>query len=203
MDNPHAFWDNRYAAGEYVYGTRPNRYFETQLPTMDRPGRILMLAEGEGRNAVFAAQKGWNVTAVDFSREGRRKALELAASRSVSIDYQIADLGQFDFRNDTPWDAIGLFYAHLPPPLRIKIHQQCVAALQPGGLLMLEAFRPQQLQRTTGGPKDPDMLYTLEQLLNDFKGLEVVEALEGAAYLEEGAGHEGLGEIVRLTLKKP
>ncbi len=155
MENPQHFWDNRYSETAYTYGTQPNVYFKKQLDAIPKPGRLLLLAEGEGRNAVYAAQKGWAVTAVDFSEKGKEKALILAAEQGVQLDYQIADIGQYDMLQNGPWDAIGLIYAHFLPETRPEIHQKCVQALRPGGQLILEAFNGKQINRSSGGPKDP------------------------------------------------
>lgn len=202
MDNPHHFWEERYASEAYVYGTRPNRYFQEQLDGIGAPGRLLLLAEGEGRNAVYAAQKGWQVTAVDFSEQGKAKALALAARHGVEITYHIADVLKYDLVRNGPWDAIGLIYAHFKPELRRFVHRDCVAGLRTGGHILLEAFHPRQLGLSSGGPKDADMLYSQKILEEDFQGCEWLEAAETTDMLDEGPGHRGLAELVRFHVKK-
>lgn len=202
MDNPLNFWENRYAEAAYVYGMQPNAYFKEQLDTLDKPGRLLLLAEGEGRNAVYAAQKGWQVTAVDFSEQAKAKALALAAERVVEIDYHVADILQFDFGQDESWDMIGLIYAHFKPDDRLNIHRKCVHALRKDGRLVLEAFNPRQAGRSSGGPKDPGMLYSKRLLEQDFEKLNLLSAVELTIMLDEGNGHKGEGEVVRMHLNK-
>lgn len=202
MSQAHHFWDERYSDNAYVYGTSPNEYFKQKLDAIPSPGKLLLLAEGEGRNAVYAAQNGWQVTAVDFSAIGREKALRLAEEQGVEIDYQLADIQQFDMAKNGPWDAIGLIYAHQPAVIRTAVHQKCIQALRPGGLIILEAFNKNQIGRSSGGPKDPESLYSQNELEKDFEGLEMLEAGEYSCYLNEGPGHEGQAEIVRLLLKK-
>lgn len=196
------FWEKRYLIKDYVYGTRPNEYFRQQLEAAGKPGRLLLLAEGEGRNAVYAAQKGWQVTAVDFSAKGREKALALASERGTNIDYLLADIQHFNFAEHAPWDLIGLVYAHFPPDWRAKIHQQCAASLRPGGRIILEAFNPRQLGLHSGGPKDMDLLYSKSMLEQDFGDLEPLECAESTLFLSEGEGHAGLAEVVRGLFQK-
>jgi len=202
MNTPRTFWDKRYAEKAYAYGKKPNHYFQQQLDALSKPGKLLLLAEGEGRNAVYAAQKGWQVTAVDFSEKGRAKALALAAEAGVVIEYYIANIREYDILGNGPWDAIGLIYAHFPPEMRLETHQRCAQALKPGGHIILEAFNRKQLNRLSGGPKDIDMLYSKVLLDDDFEALEILEAAESTTYLSEGEGHAGLAEVVRFLLKR-
>lgn len=203
MENPRAFWDERYTGDAYTYGKAPNHFFQTRLEQIEQPGRVLLPAEGEGRNAVFAAQQGWQVTAVDFSAQGREKALVLAADKGVSLNYQVGNLAQYDFGKQGPWDCIGLIYAHFPPDLRTAIHRKCARALRPGGRIILEAFNRRQINRLSGGPRDIDMLYSKIMLESDFESLEIIESGEYTIYLNEGEGHTGLAEVVRFVLEKP
>ena len=201
MEYPHTFWDKRYSEEAYTYGMAPNKYFKAKLDAMPTPGRLLLLAEGEGRNAVYAAEQGWQVSAVDFSRKAQEKALKLAAERGVSIDYQVANVQDYSFDANGPWDVIGLIYAHFPPALRARIHHKCVAALAPSGTLILESFNRRQMNRLSGGPKNIDLLYTKRLLEDDFEGqnsMKTLELYESTVFLQEGFGHEGLGDVVRL-----
>lgn len=201
MEYPFSFWDKRYSDDAYIYGTLPNRYFKDKLDAIPNPGRLLLLAEGEGRNAVYAAEKGWQVSAVDFSRTAQDKALKLAAARGVSIDYQVGNVQDYPFDSNGPWDAIGLIYAHFPSTLRSSIHQKCAAALAPNGTLILEAFNRNQMNRLSGGPKNIDLLYSKQHLEADFEGadgIQILELGEATVSLQEGLGHEGLGDVVRF-----
>lgn len=202
MNHPRTFWDNRYAEAAYAYGTKPNVYFKNQLDAIPTPGRLLLLAEGEGRNAVYAAQQGWQVTAVDFSEKARGKALALAAENDVHFEYLIANIQDYNLVGNGPWDAIGLIYAHFPPELRVSIHHKCTKALKKDGRVILEAFNRKQLGRLSGGPQDIDLLYSKIMLEEDFDGLEMLEATESTTFLSEGEGHAGLAEVVRFLLKK-
>jgi SAM-dependent methyltransferase len=202
MQDPIRFWEQRYEDTVYTYGTKPNRYFQQQLEAFDKPGRLLLLAEGEGRNAVYAAAQGWQVTAVDFSENARKKALALAKEEGVLFEYLLTDIQQFDFSAYGNWDVIGLVYAHFPPDWRSAIHQKCADALAPGGHIILEAFNPKQLNRQSGGPKNRDWLYTPSMLLQDFESLEPIKCAESTVFLQEGTGHDGLGEVVRGNFRK-
>ncbi|HAD11907.1 MAG TPA: SAM-dependent methyltransferase [Saprospirales bacterium] len=195
------FWDERFGTPDYLYGTEPNRYFQEKLEMLI-PGCLLLPAEGEGRNAVYAAKKGWQVMALDLSEMGREKAHKLAQARGVTIHYELTDLREFNPKGEL-WDVIGLFYAHFPPEFRAETHRRLIQALRPGGYLILEAFHPSQLGRPSGGPKSLEMLYTIEMLLDDFKGMDVVTAETASVELAEGSGHSGAAEVVRLFLQKP
>ena len=196
------FWDARYEAETYAYGTEPNVYFRRQLDALP-PGRLLLLAEGEGRNAVYAARQGWQVTAVDFSDEGRAKTQRLAASQGVRLDYQVADLTDLAWQKPGHYDAIGLIYAHLPAEDRQAVHAAAAASLAPGGHLVLEAFTPRQLGLSSGGPRETELLYEPAQLATDFTGLTLLENEEHRLVLHEGSFHAGPASVVRLLAQRP
>lgn len=201
MNPTQQFWNERYARQDFVYGTEPNVWFREQLAALPA-GKILLPAEGEGRNAVYAARLGWEVFALDLSEKGQEKAFKLAGQAGVFIQYDLADIRQYPIEENGPWDAVGLFYAHFPPDLRAATHQRLAQALRPGGRLILEAFQPEQLKRNSGGPKNLDMLYTLDMLREDFAGLQVIHASYASVELEEGQGHSGIAEVIRLLLQK-
>ena len=191
------FWDARYAGETYAYGTAPNAYFRQRLDALP-PGRLLLLAEGEGRNAVYAAQRGWQVTAVDFSDEGRSKALRWAGAQGVRLDYQVADLTALGWLRPGHYDAVGLIYAHLTPPARQAVHAAAAASLAPGGHLIVEAFSPRQLGLLSGGPRTAEMLYEPATLADDFAGLSILENHALGVVLHEGSFHAGPANVVRL-----
>lgn len=199
MKYPQQFWDERYGQSEYVYGTHPNDYFKEQLAAISSPGKLLLLAEGEGRNAVFAAERGWQVTAVDFSEKGREKALALAESRGVQLDYHIGDVAQFDFEKLGPFDAIGLIYSHFPAAVRAAVFPKCLAALAPGGRIILELFTPEQLNFNSGGPKDLGLLYSAAQARTDFAGATSLYVEELEIELDESPHHRGPAAVVRAV----
>lgn len=195
-----SFWDERYAATEYVYGETPNAFFKAQLEKLS-PGRLLLPCEGEGRNAVYAAQMGWEVEAFDQSEAGRDKALRLAESKSVQLNYQVCDWSEARYPAAS-FDAIALIFAHLPADIRKAAHQQLIPYLKPGGTLILEGFNPRQLQYQTGGPKDPAMLFTEAILRQDFADLELLELYETEEELDEGLYHSGRAAVIRLVGRK-
>ena len=190
------FWDARYAEETYAYGTEPNAYFRQRLDALP-PGRLLLLAEGEGRNAVYAAQRGWQVTAVDFSDEGRAKALRCGA-QGVRLDYQVADLTALGWLRPGHYDAVGLIYAHLAPADRRAVHAAVATSLAPGGHLIVEAFSPRQLGLPSGGPRTAEMLYEPATLAEDFTGLTLLENHALGVVLHEGSFHAGPANVVRL-----
>jgi SAM-dependent methyltransferase len=194
------FWNEMYKDDSYRYGESPNEFLEEQLAVL-KPGKILLPADGEGRNAVFAASEGWQATAVDFSERALQKATELANRKNVEIDTIHGDLTEIQIPEEE-YDAIALIYAHFPPSVRAEIHRKLSRALKPGGKLILEAFTPDQLRFTSGGPKDPSMLYTREMLEDDFGELEGVNIYEEATQLNEGPGHSGEARVIRLLGSK-
>ena len=191
------FWDKRYGKKEFAYGTSPNLFFTEQLEKL-QAGKIILPCEGEGRNAVYAAKHGWKVDAFDFSEDGLNKAIALAGENKVSINYQLADAATAEYPKES-FDAVALIFAHLPPPARKRLHEKCITWLKPGGVLILEAFNTLQIQNTSGGPKEPAMLYTEEMLKEDFNGLIAKLLTSINTTLSEGEFHQGLADIVRFV----
>lgn len=199
------FWDGRYSAPEYAYGIDPNEYFKEQLDKLT-PGKILLPAEGEGRNAVYAAKKGWDVYAFDWSIEAQKKAMTLALKNDVSIHYLVGDLTSLSFEAES-FDVIGLTYAHFTTESISVYHQKLITYLRKNGMVILEAFSKNHIAYNTkdkgaGGPKNPDMLFSLEQISADFKDFEVTELCEKVIELKEGPYHNGKGSVIRFTGKK-
>lgn len=194
------FWNQKYATSDYLYGVEPNVFIKEQLQKL-QAGRILFPAEGEGRNAVYAAQLGWKVLAFDASYQARKKALKLASAKDVCLDFRLLDYQSAAFEPNS-FDAIGLTFTHLPPPLRSSMHQKYLQWLKPGGTILLEAFTPDQLNYSSGGPKAPEMLFTRQQLEADFKGATSIHIEEKTVLLDEGPGHQGMASVIRCVLKK-
>ncbi len=194
-------WDERYARQEYIYGTEPNKFLKEKLATL-KPGRILFPAEGEGRNAVYAAQLGWETDAFDQSIEGQKKAFQLAKLKKVSINYSIQALDKWSPEPDQ-YNCIALIFVHLPEGLRKQVHKAAIKALKPGGVLILEGFTINQLPRSSGGPKNTELLFTSDQIKIDFANLSEVQMLETQIILDEGPLHQGLADVIRLTGFKP
>lgn len=194
-------WDEKYSAEHYVYGKEPNRFladYAVELP----PGDVLCLAEGEGRNAVFLAELGFHVTAVDQSCVGIQKAQRLAAEKGVQIETVCADLAEYDLGEDR-WDAIVSIFGHLPPAVRQQVFRSLHQALKPGGVLLLEAYTPDQLGRGTGGPKSADLMLTAETLRAEIPGLDLLYLEELEREVIEGTGHTGPAAVVQLIARKP
>jgi SAM-dependent methyltransferase len=192
-----AWWDERYAGAEYAYGVEPNEFVREQADRIPA-GPVLCLAEGEGRNAVYLAGRGHAVTAVDFSRAGLAKAAQLARERGVRVELVEADLAAFDLGTDA-WSGIISIWAHTPPDVRRRIHAAVPRALRPGGALVLEAYRPEQLAHGTGGPRDPAFLPALADLRAELPGLEFVVAREADREIHEGKFHHGLSATVQVV----
>ncbi len=192
-----AFWNQRYDEPEYAYGTQPNLFFKDQLDQLT-PGKLLMPAEGEGRNAVYAAGKGWEVTAFDSSSSGQKKALQLAQEKKVTLNYVVADALEIVFP-EASFDAVGLIFVHLPPDLRSIFHQKVVSWLKPGGTLILEGFSTDQLHHPSGGPREPAMLFSTAILREDFGTLQSLHIEEMITTLDEGRYHVGSAAVIRAV----
>jgi SAM-dependent methyltransferase len=196
------FWDDRYATPDYVYGTDPSDFLAEHWTMLPAGGEILCLADGEGRNGVFLATQGMHVTGVDSSAVGLRKAQQLAAERNVSLQTVVADLSSWDL-GDARWDGIVSIWAHLPSPIRAALHPRLVRALRPGGVLLLEHYHPRQLAYGTGGPSDPSMMLTLEELETTFQDWTRLHTFEGERVVVEGQGHGGKSYVTQAIFKKP
>jgi 2-polyprenyl-3-methyl-5-hydroxy-6-metoxy-1,4-benzoquinol methylase len=194
------FWNNRYAEKDFAYGTEPNDFLKDELGKIPA-GNILFVCEGEGRNAVFAAKQNWIVEAFDLSEEGKRKASLLAKQNNVFINYQIANASTIEYPENS-FHVVALIYAHFPETIRKSVHEKIVRWLKPGGLVVLEAFNPNQLNNTSGGPKDLSMLYTKEIMADDFKELIIQQLNTETIELNEGKYHTGKAEIIRFIGKK-
>lgn len=196
-------WDQRYGEAGFAYGTEPNAFLAEQAPKHFGPGdKILSLAEGEGRNAVYLAGLGADVTGVDGSAVGLAKAEALAAERGLRIRTVHSDLGDFDL-GGSAWDGIISIWAHVPLELRRRLHRGVVKALKPGGVFLLEMYHPDQVALGTGGPKDRSFLADLAQLESELEGLEFLVGRELRREVQEGKYHQGPSAVVQLLGRKP
>lgn len=194
------FWNERYSEAGYVYGEAPNVFFAEQLDKL-AVGNLILPCEGEGRNAVYAATKGWQVQAFDSSDAGKVKALQLASKHQVVINYTIEDATQIDYAVNSV-DAVVFVFAHFPPAIRKQIHHKAINWLKPGGKIIMEAFNPQQLQYSSGGPKNADMLYTIEMLQEDFKEMQIDYLQTSEHILNEGNYHQGYAALIQMVATK-
>lgn len=200
------FWNERYRNEDYVYGKTPNRFFKESIRRLNITGRLLLPAEGEGRNAVHAAKVGLQVDAFDISEEGRRKTQLLAEESNVQLFYHDGSLETFP-RKEHQYDAIALIYAHFPPEIRGSYHCKFAAMLRPGGHLILEAFHKKHLQYqaanpAVGGPKSEAMLLDETEIERDFKALQTLQLFQKEVSLQEGHGHVGTGLVLRYIGRK-
>lgn len=200
-----ARWDERYRSEAFAYGEAPNEYLKAQLSKLSA-GNILFPADGEGRNSVYAAGLGWNVSAFDISHEGQRKALQLADAKEVNIDYQVGELQNLDFKPEQ-FDALALIYAHFPATIKSKLHKDLDKLLRKGGIIIFEAFSKKHLEYVTknekvGGPRDLDSLFSIEEIQSDFSNYEVLELVEKEIELSEGLFHNGTGSVIRFVGRK-
>ena len=195
------FWDERYSSSEFVYGTEPNIYFKDEIDKLET-GNILLMGEGEGRNAVYAATNGWNVDAVDFSKIAKDKALKLAEENSVSINYEIADLSIYNPKSNY-YDSAAIIFLHLNPQIRSGVHASVVDSLKPGGKLILEVYEKEQLGKDSGGPQNIDMLYSKEDLEDDFVKMKIIDLEKKIVNLNESEQHKGEAAVLRLIAVKP
>lgn len=195
-------WDDRYRNEEYAFGTEPNIYFKQELDLL-KSSKILLAAEGEGRNAVYAAERGWDAVAFDISEEGKNKALQLAKSKNVEINYKVGELPDLDFENES-FDAIALVYAHFPSMIKSEYHQLLDKLLKKGGVLIFEAFSKRHLEyrlknEKVGGPTDIESLFSIDELKSDFQNYDFQVLKEEIIDLNEGLYHIGTGSVIRLT----
>ncbi|WP_333821498.1 class I SAM-dependent methyltransferase [Ohtaekwangia sp.] len=198
-------WNERYSKEEFAFGEEPNEYLKEQLEKLPA-GKILFPAEGEGRNAVFAANLGWDSYAFDISSEGKNKALRLAEANQVKIDYQVGELQTLNYTPEQ-FDAIALIYAHFPADIKSSLHKMLDKLLRKGGVVIFEAFSKKHLEYVTknekvGGPKDIGSLFSIEEIKSDFANYDVITLEEKVIELNEGLFHNGTGSVIRFAGRK-
>lgn len=195
-----SMWDERYNQPDYVYGTTPNDFLVEVIGQIPK-GRILCLADGEGRNGVYLAKQGGQVTSIDASPVGLAKARKLAAENSVEIETIVADLAEFSIQPNS-WDAIVSIFCHLSPSIRSRLYRQVVSGLRPGGVFVLEGYTPRQLEFKTGGPSDVEFLLDLPTLQRELEGLEFKHAIELEREIQEGLLHQGRSAVLQILAVK-
>ena len=194
-------WDQRFSGDDYLYGTEPNDFLREHAQFLP-PGRVLSLAEGEGRNGVFLAERGYRVVGADSSAVGLSKARRLAAERGVEIETHLVDLAELEIE-PRAWQGVVSIFCHLPRPVRRRLYRQVVEGLAPGGVLLLEAYNPAQLGRGTGGPPVAELMVDLVSLREDLAGLELLHAVELERDIEEGRLHRGPSAVVQVVARRP
>ena len=197
-------WDDRYKNEDFAYGKEPNDFLREEFTRIPAGGHVLCLAEGEGRNAVFLAEQGYQVTAIDLSEVGLKKAQQLAKEKGVNISTQVADLAKYPLEIDS-WDGIVSIWAHVPESIRQQVHAQVAHALKPEGIFLLEAYTYQQTKmEAVGGPsaEQQDRFGSLMNLRLELVELEEVLGVEKRRIVSEGARHQGLSAVVQFIGKK-
>ena len=193
------FWNERYAEESFAYGVLPNVLFKYELDKI-APGSILLPAEGEGRNAVYAARKGWWVKAFDASTSAKQKALRFSESQRLSIDYRVFDV--LKYKDERQYDVMALIFAHFPAEIRNQAHRHLLQFLKPGGIIIFEAFSKSQLGRSSGGPQSLEMLFSTKEIQKEFKDLEFDFLEETEIVLNEGKYHNGKAAVIRFVGRK-
>lgn len=205
MDHWKQRWDDRYSSDTYAYGEEPNTFLRQQLAGL-QAGKILFAAEGEGRNAVYAAQLGWDVSAFDISKEGAKKAEILAAKKHCRIDYRVGPLPDLGFQEQT-FDVAVLIFAHIPQPFRSAYQRQIATYLKKGGLVIVEGFSKEhipyvQADERVGGPREEALLLSEAELKDDFAHFDILMSRTGETELHEGLFHNGIGSVVQFIARK-
>jgi len=200
------FWDSRYANPDYAYGIEPNQFFKEILDKNSFEGKILLPAEGEGRNAIYAAKKKLEVFAFDMSIEGKKKALELAKNESVKINYEVGNFFDLQLIKEK-FDVAALIFAHFPPNISTIYHNKIAELIKPNGILILEGFSKNQIElqkenSNDGGPKNIDMLYSIESIKKDFPNFDIILLEEKEIDLKEGKFHRGRSRVIRFIGRK-
>jgi cyclopropane fatty-acyl-phospholipid synthase-like methyltransferase len=197
-----ARWNERFSGEEYLFGTAPNAFLSAQAHRLHRGQTVLSLADGEGRNGVFLAERGLDVLSVDFSPVALEKAQRLARQRGVRLRTELADLLAWDWSRRRFDAVVAIFIQFATPAERSRLFAHIKEALAPGGLLLLQGYRPEQLQYGTGGPPDAENMYTAQLLREMFGDLEILHLAEHDDVILEGAGHAGMSALVDLVARK-
>ncbi len=192
-------WEKRFAAGEYVFGEAPNAFLARQKDRLPKAGRALAVSDGEGRNGVWLAEQGLDVVSMDFSPKAQEKAQALAGRRGVKIQTELADIFTYAWP-EAAYDVIAvIFIQYMNPNERTQVFAGIARALKPGGVLLLEGYTPKQVKYGTGGPKEPENMYTASLLEGAFGGFSRLEMAIYDAALNEGAGHGGTSALIDLV----
>jgi SAM-dependent methyltransferase len=196
-------WNRRYAEEGYAYGAQPNAFLMQMKPLLRAGGRVLCLGDGEGRNGVWLATQGFDVTSLDWAAIGLRKAEWLARRIGAAITTVEADVTTHDLQAGGPWDAMVSIFLHLPAAPRRALHARCVQALRPGGVFVLECYTSEQLHYASGGPREAELLPTLAELETEFPGCTIEHQFSGERLVLEGRLHTGLAHVAQIVVRRP
>lgn len=189
-------WDERYSQNDFIYGKEPNLYFKEIIDKI-KPGKLFMPGDGEGRNSIYAAKNNWEVTMVDFSSVAVQKAKHYAQHDNVKIDITAADLSDYEYPQNY-FDAVGIIFLHLQSPQKEIIHSKIANSIKPGGTIILEVFSNNQLQHGSGGPRNKNALYSIEEISEYYKAFDKKELAEKTIELKESKQHWGPATVLRL-----
>lgn len=201
FSDPAGTWNKRFAGDDYLFGTAPNEWLREHAGVWSPGQRVLSVADGEGRNSVWLAQRGLHVDAFDIAERGVAKARQLAARHGVTVNFEVADCDGFAWPQAAYDGVAAIFVQFADPALRERLFAHIVASLKPGGTLLLQGYTPQQLQYRTGGPPIASHLYTAPMLREAFKSLDIVELREYEAEVAEGSGHLGHSALIGLVAR--
>jgi len=193
------FWDKKFNSDEYIYGKEPNNFLKSYIDQVN-PGKILLPGDGEGRNAVYAAKKGWDVTALDYSTKAKEKALKLGKQNKVTINFHTSKAEEYT--SSEKFDLIAIIFLHLTPDVRPKVHDKIIHFLKPGGTVLMECFSKDQIDNNSGGPKSIDLLYNETEIERDFKELNIKQLKKTEIELNEGSHHQGKASVIRMIAEK-
>ena len=200
--NPAQTWDARFSTEDYIFGTAPNVWLTQHRGQLVPGGRVLAVADGEGRNSVWLAQQGMQVDAFDISPVGVAKAMKLARQTNVSVNYQISSAENFDWKPGEYDAVVAIFIQFADPDLRARLFERMVDSLKPGGLLFLQGYTPKQLDYKTGGPPLVEHLYTEALLRDAFQLMDMLELVSYEAVLREGTQHSGQSALIGMLARK-
>ncbi|MED1741101.1 class I SAM-dependent methyltransferase [Bacillus swezeyi] len=195
------FWNNRFQGEDYVYGTEPNIFLSDSQKKLQLSGSALAIAEGEGRNAVFLAEQGMNVTSWDYAESGLRKTKKLAEARDVVVKTELTDLNEASWKKDQ-WDEVACIFGHFPKELRQKTLLGIKEAVKPGGFFVTEVYSIHQIPYKSGGPQDSELLYTPEEFLQTYSDWRIVHFFMGEVVRHEGDFHNGLSHVIQFIGQK-
>jgi len=202
FDNPLEKWIGRFARDDFLFGEDPNDFVRREAHRIRRGGSVLCVADGEGRNSVWLAGQGFDVTAFDFAPNAVATARRFAIRRHVAVDHQVSDIYAW------PWSAasydalVAIFIQFMPPERREAVFAEMKAVVGPGGLFLLEGYRPEQVDNATGGPPRRDHMYTRDWLETQFSDWEILTLDDYDAVIREGDAHSGMSALIDLVARK-
>ncbi|GAA4184584.1 SAM-dependent methyltransferase [Shinella granuli] len=195
-------WDRRFEGEDYLFGTEPNAFLASQAFRLEPGMKALAVADGEGRNGVWLAERGLDVVSIDASTVGLAKARELARRRGVTLETVLADLAEWEWEPEAYDLVVAIFVQFAPPELRRIMFEGFHTCLRPGGLLIMQGYRVEQLGYGTGGPPHADHLYTQDLLIRSFGHWEIRHLRAHDSAIEEGVGHSGMSALIDLVAEK-